>query len=342
MKRYLKYLFSLVVVFAMIPQQANAQQDAGILLPILEKWKTLQIGKFADQAKTMLDDLNTTFESLKTAQNTNGIVGKAYKLSTTLFTGMDDIYKVYYEMDNLYKRCRYAYKYIESHLANGDITLSDASYILSTIAYMDTAAQRTISDIISLLKNEDLTVDFKLKKFKESWNNLKGMGQMVSDQLKETQEKIESDKEYEALSQLALNAYGQSSLGDYGIVSSSWAKKVVEQQTMKKGKTRSSGRSSSGSNSSGDASNGNDDQNGYNYKNIQETATSISSLGTSILNIICVVIFLLFIIMAIPAYIRRNQGHQQSQDAIIKLFRGTVIIIFVIQVMGRLLFTVAK
>ena len=41
--------------------------------------------------------------------------------------------------------------------------------------------------------------------------------------------------------------------------------------------------------------------------------------------------------MSIPALIKIAHGERQSQDALYKLFMGTIAIIFIIQVFGRLI-----
>lgn len=328
MKRLIKYILPLMLLILAPSPQVKAQGDAAALAPLLETWQGLQMSKFAQQARAMIDELNTAMSQLENTKNMYNTVEKAYNIASTFTTGGEEIYGVYKECEILYKRSIYTYNYVQTMLANGKISLSDASYIMGMVEYFDSFGLKTVKDIRDIIFNKDLTFEFKLKRIREALMKLRSASKILADTVQEVEEEQEAVEEYEAVKHWFKTTYGIDVDKTNSIAKSyEQAKKDV-----KAAQTQLSGGKSTNTNPDVPVT--------VNQKEVKEKGNQINELGIKIMNWITMIVGLLFVIMAVPAYFRRNQGHQQSQDAIMKLFRGTLIIIIVIQVMGRILFSI--
>ena len=338
MKRFVKYIIVIVAAVSLTAAPARAQGDATILTPLLEAWRETQMGKFTAQAKAMIDELNVELSHFETAKNMASNVGKAYNMATAFTTGYEEIYSLYKECEMLYTKSIYTYDYLQRQLSDGNITLSEVSYILGLLDYYNNYGQKILKDISDLFTNPDLSFEFKLAKLRENMKRMEGLSNSVDDEIQKKEEAIADQKELASLEGWFKSAYGLN-VDDVNriVITDAKAKqdvKKVQEELAKKNGLQANNAASSGS--------GQEDAPAtVSTGEVNSTATGISKMGTAVLNWVSVAVGLLFILMAVPTYMRKNQGHQQSQDAIMKLFRGTIIIIIAIQIVGRVLFAIS-
>lgn len=342
MKRFVKYIIVIVAAVSLTAAPARAQGDATILTPLLEAWRETQMGKFAAQAKAMIDELNVELSHFETAKNMASNVGKAYNMATAFTTGYEEIYSLYKECEMLYTKSIYTYDYLQRQLSDGNITLSEVSYILGLLDYYNNYGQKILKDISDLFTNPDLSFEFKLAKLRENMKRMEGLSNSVDEEIQKKEEAIEDQKELASLKGWFNSAYGLN-VDDVNrvVITAAKAKQDVKKAQEELAKKNGQQANNAASSGSGQDSGQEDAPATVSTGEVNSTATGISKMGTAVLNWVSVAVGLLFILMAVPAYMRKNQGHQQSEDAIMKLFRGTIIIIIAIQIVGRVLFAIS-
>lgn len=329
MRRFFKYSISLLAAALLGACPLRAQEEASILAPILEVWQHLQMGEFAKQARTMIDELNTAQSQLETAKNAYNTVEKAYKTAKVFTTGLDDIYDIYKECEILYQKSIYTYDFVNKRLTSGKMSLSDASHLMGILEYFDKYGQKVLKEVDKIITDGDITWEFKLKAIKGLLQKLRACSSLLSDAVQDEIDKEAADEELAAIKEFVSSAYGVGSADNnrFSSLSLEEANRMIEniQNSFR-------GDKNAPLNGAGPAT--------VDDSAVTKTSSGISSMGTGILNIVSIAVFFLFVVMSVPAYIRATQGHSQSQDAIMKLFRGMLIIILAIQIVGRILFAV--
>ena len=327
--RFLKYLLSFFAAASLSVFSLQAQGDATILAPILERWEKLQIAESAKQTRAMIDELNTAITQLETATKAYNTVEKAYKTASVFTNGLDDIYDIYKECEIMYQKSVFTYDFVNKRLTSGKMSLSDASRLMSAIEFFDTYGQKVLKDVNKIILDGDITWEFKLKAIKALLQKLRGASSVLSDAVQDEIDKEEADEELAAIKEFVTSAYGVGSADNNRFSSLALTKAREDIENIQKSLK---GNPTIAQNIEGPST--------VDEAVVGKTSSGISSLGTGILNYVSLAVFFLFVLMSVPAYIRKTQGHEQSQDAIMKLFRGTLIIILAIQLVGRILFAI--
>ena len=315
---------------------ASAQGgDAAILAPLLEAWKGSQMGEFANQLRMALDQWSTQLEQLENAKNMAKTLKSGYEALTALREGAATLEMLYDDANALHQRCVYAYNWTQKAVTDGDITIEEAADFTLLLEYIYRNAISNVNNMFRLFTTDSskLPLTEKLRQLYKAAEDTKADITALDKTIKEKEDDIVATNGGNAMWQIVYGMYGNDS--DFNRAQNSIIEEMNKRRTVKDAATdllqADKEQAESGQTSGGPVS---DDG-----KAIKETASVLrdSKTGSSILNIVCFIIGILALIMSIPALIKVTHGERQSQDALYKLIMGTVAIIFIIQVFGRLI-----
>ena len=305
---------------------SKAQEEAAALAPIMAEWQSSQMRKFMLQIEAALDQVGISMQSLETAKNTADLIGSGFRTLTAVTEGYEDLEALYYTGKSLTSTCIYAYNWTKKAVTDGTITPQEAASMLRNIDYIAMRSAYIIENAIQTFfdSSKKLTWDQKIQAIKKSIQELLNWNKDIEKKIDD----IENDKKDKA-EQSALKESVQTA---YGTISSDSAKIFKDPITVKNAlENIKKGEAANKSNNEENASTPKSD--GGNAVNA--VATTIFGTRAAVLNLVCAIIGLLAVIMSIPALLKIAHGERQSQDALYKLFMGTIAAIFIIQVFGR-------
>lgn len=329
LKRLFIPILSATVALLISVEPARAQGDAAVLTPLLEWWQQSQMGQMFADAETalntwasLLDNVENTGQLVDMLKKTTGAIQKYKRVKS-------QVEAVYYNNKNLYETCVYAYQWAQEKLNKGEITIADATKITLLIDYIYRRATSNFTEIIDLITddNSGLSAAEGEAKVQEIAEGSKADAEAIEGIIEEQEEMERITAESKHFLAMLQSAYGTAGENDGIVMPTKQDAKQDLDNIIKEDENASEDKKTFSSDKG---------------KAIEHNIKELRQLDESILNVVCVIIGVLAIIMAIPAYIRVNHGQQQSKDALYKLFMGTVAIIFIIQVFGRLLFTLFK
>ena len=191
-------------------------------------------------------------------------------------------------------------------------------YIAMRSAYiLDNAIQLFFTD------RKDLKWDERILAIKKSIQELFNWQKELENEIKDKEEQAKDKAAEDALEEAMATIYGSKPEELTRFFKMPVTVKSAKEQMKETEQESAQDESSAVSSDKGDA--------------LNSVSNGLFGLRNHVLNFICAIIGLLAIFMSIPALIKIAHGERQSQDALYKLFMGTIAIIFIIQVFGRLI-----
>lgn len=304
---------------------SRAQEDAAVLFPIMEAWKDSQMHKFLAQIETALDQVGISMQNLETAQKTSDLIGSAFKTLTAVTQGYDDLETLYYAGKSLTSTCVYTYNWVKQAVTDGLLTPTEAANIMRKVDYIAMRSAYILDNAIQLFftDRKDLKWDERILAIKKSIQELFNWQKELENEIKDKEEQAKDKAAEDALEEAMATIYGSKPEELTRFFKMPVTVKSAKEQMKETEQESAQDESSAVSSDKGDA--------------LNSVSNGLFGLRNHVLNFICAIIGLLAIFMSIPALIKIAHGERQSQDALYKLFMGTIAIIFIIQVFGRLI-----
>lgn len=332
--------------FVLIPisghaQAAGAAASAGKgavemwILKTMEKWKGVQEKQWYKGITNFMEELSTLEQSLETAKQTAGYVGKAYNTAKAVSTGYESLEGIYYAGRQLYGSSVYAYNYTKDALTSGRIRARDAAQMWKMLDNINREAFSVTKGLTDIFfpEDDDNPITFEMKM--EALKRAQGRLSILSHKLKKETQKLEDNMDAEA-SQEAFEAFIRTAYGPNGKLAQKgnvYAPKMPTLETMGNAIANAAPKNHEEAKNQikDDASEANHDD-----KELTELTSTITGWGLPILNIVCMIIGFIGIFLMLPAFMRQGRDQQQAKDSLFKIMESTILIIVIMQIVGRI------
>lgn len=336
--KHIVFVASLTLLMLIPSPSMKAQEDATILTPLLTWWQEQQKSQWVESLRNEINNTKTALESLEKFKNIENYIQKGYKAYSLVRTSYNDLKQLYDDASYIYSYSVYRYKYAEKAFSEGKISLSDLMSIGRSLDFINRYTRQVLGRVGELLTDGDpRSLEERLNELNNALKKLHDVKNILKDDQEDLVEQQEDEEQRQAAMALIQGAYGMP--GNYidspalklvGGKTASDAETIVNKVIAKANMDANSSKTKTEPSQTGKDSNSDP---------ISSTASGVSSLGHTVLNIVSIIVFLLGVIMAVPAYMRRNNPTQkQSQDALVKIFTATLIFILALQAVGLLLF----
>lgn len=324
-------IIAISIVLVLAPSvSAKGQQDAAILAPVLEWWQNSQLGQMALDAERALDGFAAQLEGVESMSKTVGFMRDASGKIRDAYAIKSAIETLYHQNRGLYEDCVYAHNWSQQKLLEGNLKPTDALMLSLLTESIYKRAYNNLSEILTLIdsKNSGLTLNERLEKIIADARQAKLEREAINAIIASVEEDIKDQSAGEYYSAYLKTAFGTSKIDSddsylkgFYLPTKKEAREIVALQ---------------------DKASEEDEEsqpiiNSDNGAKLKEATKEVVESGSSVLNIVTLIIGLLAIIMSLPTLYRVNHGEQQSKDVLYKLIMGTIAIIFIIQVFGRLI-----
>ena len=331
--------------FVLIPISGYAQVDAAAsagkgaiemwILKTMKSWQGIQEKQWYQDVSKFMEQLSTLEQSLETAKQTAGYVGKAYNTAKAISTGYESLEGIYSAGRQLYGSSVYAYNYTKDALTSGRIRARDAAEMWRVLDRINREAFSVTKGLTDIFFPEDddspITFEMKMDALKKAQARLS----ILSHKLKKETQKIEDNIDAEA-SQKAFEAFIRTAYGPNGKLTQKgnvYAPKMPTLETMENAIANAAPKNHEEAKNQiqDDASEANHDD-----KELTELTSTITGWGLPILNIVCMIIGFIGIFMMLPAFMRQGRDLQQAKDSLFKIMESTILIIVFMQIVGRI------
>lgn len=331
--------------FVLIPISGYAQAGAAAsggkgavelwILKTMKSWQGIQEKQWYKDVTNFLNQLNTLENTLQTAKQTAGYVGKAYNTAKAISTGYESLEGIYYAGRQLYGSSVYAYNYTKDALTSGRIRARDAAEMWRMLDQINREAFSVTKGLTDIFFPEDddspITFEMKMEALKRAQARLS----ILYHKLKKETQKLEDNMDAEA-SQEAFEAFIRTAYGPNGKLAQKgnvYAPKMPTLETMGNAiaNTAPKNHEEAKDQIQDDASEANHDD-----KELTELTSTITGWGVPILNIVCMIIGFIGIFLMLPAFMRQGRDLQQAKDSLFKIMESTILIIVFMQIVGRI------
>ena len=331
--------------FVLIPISGYAQVDAAAsagkgavelwILKTMKSWQGIQEKQWYQDVSKFMEQLSTLEQSLETAKQTAGYVGKAYNTAKAISTGYESLEGIYYAGRQLYGSSVYAYNYTKDALTSGRIRARDAAQMWKLLDRINREAFSVTKGLTDVFFPEDddspITFEMKMDALKRAQARLS----ILSHKLKKETQKLEDNMDAEA-SKEAFDAFLRTAYGPNGKLTQKgnvYAPKMPTLETMENAIANAAPKNHEEAKNQiqDDASEANHDD-----KELTELTSTITGWGIPILNIVCMIIGFIGIFLMLPAFMRQGRDLQQAKDSLFKIMESTILIIVFMQIVGRI------
>ena len=338
-RRLAAVITTLVLASTLSIQNASAQGGGDavnpLILKLLTKWESLQQKQWYQDVNKFMEQLSTLEQSLETAQQTTSYVGKAYNTAKAISTGYESLEGIYYAGRQLYGSSVYAYNYTKDALTSGRIHARDAAQMWKLLDRINREAFSVTKGVTDIFFPEDddspITFEMKMDALKRAQARLSILSHKLNKETQKLEDNMDAEASKEALETFIRTAFGPN--GKFTQKGNVYAPKMPTLETMGNAIANVTPKNYKEAKDQiqDDTSEANHDD-----KELTELTSTITGWGLPILNIVCMIIGFIGIFLMLPAFMRQGRDQQQAKDSLFKIMESTILIIVIMQIVGRI------